>query len=90
MRNPQTFDSVAAWVKAAAVDIEIPVAGGGPPPARSRISSHDGFWVRGPTGLGFSTLYVFVPDDLAARDQSGLYQAGQASPECPPGQRDKS
>lgn len=56
-------------------------AGGGPPPPRDHRDGVAGFWVRGP-GYDGNGLYVWVPDEIAARDNAGKYEAGQESPEA--------
>ena len=75
------YNSVDQWVRHVMVaPLLTPgchVAGGGPPPLRSAFDGRDGFWVQGAMGMG---MYAWVPDEIAARDTSGVYRAGQNSP----------
>ena len=59
------------------------VAGGGPPPPRSTMGGHAGFWV----STGEPAMYAFVPDEIAAQDTTGKYRAGMMSPGCPEAHR---
>jgi hypothetical protein len=74
------YNSVEQWVRhvttAPFLTPGCHTAGGGPPPARSTFDGKDGFWVQSSR----VEIYVWVPDEIAARDNSGLYQAGQVSP----------
>ena len=74
------YSSVEQWVKHVATALTgtpgCYQAGGGPPPPRSTFET-DGFWVRiDNTSWG----YAWVPDEIAARDKTGKYKAGQESP----------
>jgi hypothetical protein len=83
LRDPMShvgeFHNVETWLKASAAGAQIPTAGGGPPPPRSTINGLGGFWVPGILRREY-TVYVFVPDQIAAADSSGAYLPGQSSP----------
>lgn len=77
------WSTVAQWVRH--VDLSAPGtpgcyrAGGGPPPPRSEFLGQGGFWVK-PIDYYSHYFYVWVPDEIAARDNTGKYKAGQESP----------